>query len=128
MKMHSLYCICLLLFLGCETPQTKNLNNDLTFLEMIPPPPPNYSPPAPAPTFIPSFEHLAQIQINEIPHPFNLNGHMPCAVWVNGRRLDITPTQAQNLANAVNLSSQPKISPSKLHAGIGWIEALPTIK
>ena len=128
MKMYSLYCICFLFFLGCETPQTKNSNSDLAFLEMIPPPPHNHFPPNPAPTFTPNSSHLAQIQINEIPHPFNLNGHMPCAVWVNGRRLNITPIQAQNLANAVNLDSRPKIAPSKLHAGIGWLEALPIIK
>ena len=126
--MYSLYCICFLFFLGCETPQTKNSNSDLAFLEMIPPPPPNHFPPNPAPTFTPNSSHLAQIQINEIPHPFNLNGHMPCAVWVNGRRLNITPIQAQNVANAVNLDSRPKIAPSKLHAGIGWLEALPIIK
>ena len=128
MKMHSLYCICFLFFWGCETPKTETLNPESAFLEMIPPPPPDHFPPNPAPTFVPRSDHLHQIQINEIPHPFNLNGHMPCAVWVNGRRIDITPTQAQNLANAVNLNSQPKISPSKLHAGIGWLEALPTIK
>ena len=50
--------------------------------------------------FLAQSASFLQVQINEIPHPFNLNGHIPCTIWVNGKRLNISPLEAQKLAEA----------------------------
>jgi hypothetical protein len=124
MKVSSLYIIFLLFFIGCN--HTQQLNEEKTEFDFYepPPPPPLVLPPSLAPDFIPSSTHLAEIQINEIPHPFNLNGHIPCQVWVNGKRLNIKPEEAQRLAKAIDLEDRPKIAPSMIHAGAGWTKPL----
>ena len=123
MKIYSLYFIFLLFFVGCEPSKIKNSTLDMETFK-APPPPPSILPTIPAPNFIPNTAKLAKIQINEIPHPFNLNGHIPCVIWVNGKRLNISPQEAQKLAEAVDLSSRQKIHAAKLHSGEGWIKPL----
>jgi hypothetical protein len=123
MKVSSLYIIFLLFFIGCESSKTEVSNIDFSKLE-LPPPPPLMLPTTPVPNFTPNIVKSSQVQINEIPHPFNLNGHIPCVIWVNGKRLNISPLEAQKLAKAVDLSSRPKIHASKLHSGEGWTNPL----
>ena len=123
MKMRSLYIIFLLFFVGCESSKIEVANIDFDKLE-APPPPPLMLPTTPAPNFTPNIVKLSEVQINEIPHPFNLNGHIPCVIWVNGKKLNISPLEAQKLAKAVDLTSRPKIHASKLHSGEGWIKPL----
>ena len=100
----------------------KSINLDL------PPPPPFFSPSSLAPNFISNFSDFKQIQINNVPHPFNINGYLPCSVWINGEKVDLTPTQAQSLAKILNLKSYPAIDDQKLHEGIGWLQPLTDIK
>lgn len=123
MKMRSLYFIFLLFFVGCESSNIKTSVLDIETFES-PPPPPLISPTSPVPNFTPNMNGLSEVQINEIPHPFNLNGHIPCVIWVNGKRLNISPQEAQKLAQAVDLSSKQKIHASKLHSGKGWVTPL----
>lgn len=123
MKIYSLYFIFLLFFVGCESSNIKTSPLDVKILK-TPPPPPSILPTSRAPNFVPNTARLSQVQINEIPHPFNLNGHIPCVIWVNGKRLNISPQEAQKLAQAVDLSSREKIHASKLHSGEGWIKPL----
>ena len=110
MKMRSLYIIFLLFFVGCESSKIEVANIDFDKLE-APPLPPLMLPTTPAPNFTPNIVKLSEVQINEIPHPFNLDGHIPCVIWVK-------------LAKAVDLTSRPKIHASKLHSGEGWIKPL----
>jgi len=121
--MRSLYFIFLLFFVGCEPSKVKNSTLVMEAFK-TPLPPPSILPTISAPNFIPNTAKLAKIQINEIPHPFNLNGHIPCVIWVNGKRLNISPQEAQKLAEAVDLSSRQKIHATKLHSGEGWIKPL----
>ncbi|NCF42964.1 MAG: hypothetical protein GWP32_08825 [Bacteroidetes bacterium] len=114
MKIYSLYFIFLLFFVGCESSKTEVSNIDSSKLEL----------PPPIPNFTPNIVKLSEVQINEIPHPFNINGHIPCVIWVNGKRLNISPLEAQKLAKAVDLSSRPKIHASRLHSGEGWAKPL----
>ena len=37
------------------------------------------------------------IQVNSLPHPFNLNGRMPYQVWVNGERLKLNGDKANQI-------------------------------
>lgn len=110
--------------IGCNhTEQPIDKKIDFDFYQP-PPPPPSIPMPTSAPNFIPKPIDFAEIQINEIPHPFNLNGHIPCQVWVNGERLNISPAEAQKLAKAVKLDKRSKIELSKLHSGDGWLAPL----
>lgn len=78
--------------------------------------------------FIPDLGSLPQIQINKIPHPFDVGGYLPCTVWINGKKADLTPYQAQDLAKILNLGAYPAIDDKKLHEGIGWQQPLTDIK
>ena len=88
-----------------------------------PPPPPSLLPPPP-PNFTPTKQSVLNIQVNPIPHPFNLNGSVPYAVWVNGKRLPMNGNSSRNIAKALGLEfSQPKDT-AKIHNGEGWLYPL----
>lgn len=121
------YFIYFVLLVGCNSfdrgsSRLKSINLD------PPPPPPSFLPSSLAPNFIPNFSDFKQIQINNVPHPFDINGHLPCSVWINGKKADLTPQQAQSLAKILNLKSYPVIDNEKLHEGIGWLQPLTDIK
>lgn len=89
---------------------------------MLPPnPPPNIRPPSPPPNFIPNISDVAEVQINPIPHPFNLNGSIPYAVWVNGERLPLNSIEIRALAKSLNLNFEQPKNTAKIHNGEGWL-------
>ena len=89
-----------------------------------PPPPPSFTPSSAPPSFTPPIEQLINIQVNPIPHPFNLNGAMPYAIWINGEQLPMSPRLSQSIATALGLEfSQPK-NTAKIHSGEGWLYPL----
>lgn len=89
-----------------------------------PPPPPRILPPSSPPNFLPSLSEVSDIQINPIPHPFNLNGLYPYAVWVDGKRLRLNRNELNNLVVYLDLKfSQPKDT-EKIHKGEGWVYPL----
>jgi hypothetical protein len=108
-------CSLLLVFVvGCSD---KTPTNSLLSEWLIIPPRPNSLPPTPPPSFIPD---SSEIQVNSIPHPFNLNGTRPYAVWVNGKRLQLSPHQTNLLTQSLNIRfSQPKDT-AEIHNGSGW--------
>lgn len=94
-----------------------------------PPPPPNMLPFSAPPTFTPNVEELAlmrqkfegvEVQINPIPHPFNLNGSIPYVVWVNGERLPLNSIQVRELAQSLNLKFEQPKDTAEIHNGAGW--------
>lgn len=85
-----------------------------------PPPPPNVKPPNTAPNFTPSFGAIPQIQINSIPHPFNVNGEIPFSVWVNGKRSQLNNSQIKQLAKSLNIKFQSPNNTAEIHQGAGW--------
>lgn len=124
MKTNSLYLIILLL-VGC-TNSTK-VENIQDKSNMFAPPytfPPMVLPPIKSSSIKNNTNNLAEVQINKIPHPFDLNGHIPCAVWVNGSRLKLSPLDAQKVAKAINLDAHPTIHSARLHQGEGWLTPL----
>ena len=92
-----------------------------------PPPPPNVRPPSPAPNFTPSFGAISEIQINRIPHPFNINGEIPFCVWVDGKRSQLNNTQIKQLAKSLNIKNEEPKNTAKIHSGEGWVYPFKTI-
>lgn len=67
------------------------------------------------------------IQVNSLPHPFNVNGTMPYQVWVNGERLPLNGNKAKEIVKLLDIGpfEQPKDT-AELHSGAGWLQPLPT--
>ena len=91
----------------------------------LPPPPPFppdlSAPTSPPPPFIPSMKEVAEIQINPLPHPFNVNGTLPYAVWVNGEKLILNHVQTQALTKSLNLEFKQPENTAEIHSGEGWL-------
>jgi len=64
------------------------------------------------------------IEINSVPHPFNLNGHNPYVVWVNGKLIKLTSNQKKELINIVKAENIKPVSDADLHSGDGWLHPL----
>jgi len=113
------YWMCLVIIFSSCQHKSKNIeSSDLNLPP--PPPPPNITPPSPAPDFRPNILDLAEIQINPLPHPFNLDGHMPYAVWVNGKKLPLNSVETRSLAKALNLKFEQPKDTAEIHSGAGW--------
>ena len=69
---------------------------------------------------------LAEVQINPLPHPFNLNGNVPYAVWVNGKRLPLNNAQVKELAYTLDLKFKQPKDTAQIHSGEGWLRPLPS--
>lgn len=100
--------------LGCSQ---KSATDTILATPPTPPLSPNIIPPTPPPPLTPTY---ADVQINRIPHPFNLNGHRPYVIWVDGKKLNLNPIETRALANSLNLKfTQPKDT-AEIHNGNGW--------
>tara|TARA_A200000159_G_scaffold54006_1_gene50036 strand:- start:17577 stop:17933 length:357 start_codon:yes stop_codon:yes gene_type:complete len=64
------------------------------------------------------------IEINSVPHPFNLNGGNPYVVWVNGQRVNLTLNQKKDLINIIKAENIKPVSEEDLHSGDGWLNPL----
>jgi len=64
-----------------------------------------------------------EIQINPIPHPLNLNGLIPYAVWIDGERARLNPGEIRKLALSLDLPLNVRGTP-EMHAGAGWHQPL----
>lgn len=80
---------------------------------------------APAPEMTPDLSKLLKesknIQINSLPHPFNLNGNFPYAVWVDGNRVPLTPGESLALAKSLNIEFKQPNNTAEIHNGEGWL-------
>ena len=66
------------------------------------------------------------LQVNSLPHPFNLNGSMPYQVWVDGERLPLKGETTDKIIELLDLGEfqQPKDT-AEIHQGAGWLTPLP---
>ena len=66
------------------------------------------------------------VQVNSLPHPFNLNGRMPYQVWVNGERLPLNGDKAKQIVSLLDLGpfEQPEDT-AEIHSGAGWMRPFP---
>ena len=72
---------------------------------------------------------FAGIQVNSLPHPFNLNGTLPYQVWVDGERLPLRGEKVDKIIELLDLGEfkQPEDT-AEIHNGEGWLRPLPTTK
>ena len=66
------------------------------------------------------------VQVNSLPHPFNLDGRMPYQVWVNGQRLPLNGNKAKQIVSLLDLGpfEQPRDT-AEIHSGAGWMRPFP---
>lgn len=123
---NSLFLFFIVLFCGCQSQniQKKELTPPPPPPNVKPPPPPNVKPPTPPPSFIPSIKRLAEIQINPIPHPFSVNGEVPFAIWVDGKRLQLSNSEIKQLTKSLNIKYQAPNNTAEIHQGKGWLYPL----
>lgn len=111
--------ICSFFFIvGCSS----NRGNVVDLPIPPPPPPPILFPKSPPPNFIPN---IKDIQINSIPNPLNLNGHLPYVVWVDGKRLPLNSFEVKALAKSLNIPYKEPENTAKIHSGEGWLFPFP---
>jgi hypothetical protein len=111
--MKALICSIVFLFCGCIAKYSS-----FSSYPPPPPPPPNILPDTPPPRYIPQ---LKNIQVNTIPHPFNINGRMPFAVWVDGEQLPINSKESNAIVQALNIKFVEPKSTAEIHRGEGWL-------
>jgi hypothetical protein len=118
MKTNILNIIIILFLFGCNSSKQKQTKIDLP----IPPPPPTHiSPPSEPPSFIPDLLDIKELQVNRLPHPFNLNGSLPFAVWADGKRLHLNSFQTKELAGFLGIKFEQPPNTKEIHNGEGWL-------
>ena len=104
---------------GCSV--TKAPRDDVYDFTLPPHSPPNILPPSPPPSFIPD---IREIQVNRLPHPFNVNGRVPFQVWVDGTRLPLNSNEAIAITKSLNLKFTQPEDTAEIHSGEGWIHPI----
>ena len=80
--------------------------------------------PTAPPDFIPDIKEVYNIQINPVPHPFNItHSHV---IWVNNEKLNINRRQLNEIVKHLNLSTEVPKDTAQLHNGDGWIKPFNT--
>ncbi len=64
-------------------------------------------------------EYPVAIEINSIPPPFNLNGHNPYVVWMNGKRITLPKKDLLLLVDKVGKKNIPIANHDDIHRG--WL-------
>jgi hypothetical protein len=104
---------------SCQVSQVAQ--DDFYKLPMPPLRPPEILPPSPPPSFTPD---IREIQVNRLPHPFNVNGTVPYQVWVDGERLPLNSNEAIAITKSLNLKFTQPPNTAEIHSGEGWIHPL----
>jgi len=65
-----------------------------------------------------------EIQVNRLPHPFNVDGHLPYQVWVDGERLELNSPAARTIIKTLNLKFEQPEDTAEIHSGAGWLKPL----
>ena len=107
------------MLLGCSI--TEAPRGDIYDFTLPPPRPPSILPPSPPPSFIPD---IREIQVNRLPHPFNVNGRVPFQVWVDGTRLPLNSNEAIAITKSLNLKFTQPEDTAEIHSGEGWIHPI----
>ena len=108
MKTKIIYLFIVLFVCGCQTQKKQKTTIN------IPSPPPSFTP------SLAKLQQIKEIQINRLPHPFNLNGNNPYAIWVDGKRLALNSNEVRHLAEALNLHFTQPEDTAEIHNGEGW--------
>lgn len=65
-----------------------------------------------------------EIQVNRLPHPFNVGGLMPYQVWIDGERLPLNSQETKQIVETLNLKFEQPDNTAAIHAGEGWLQPL----
>jgi hypothetical protein len=97
-------------------------SRDVAQFSPAPAPPPNILPDTPPPNYIPD---IKSIQVNTLPSPFNINGKLPFAVWVDGEMLPMNSKQSLMIVQALNIEFKEPKNTAQIHRGEGWLYLRP---
>jgi len=78
------------------------------------------------PVFVSDLLNAKELQINRLPHPFNLNGSVPFAVWADGKKLNLKPKQTIELARYLGIKFEQPPDTAEIHSGQGWLHPYPS--
>jgi|TARA_Y100000289_G_scaffold62654_1_gene72179 hypothetical protein len=115
--MKNIWLIFLLLSLGCHSHKIEE-EIDLPH-PPLPDLPRHFLPPTAPPNFIPDIREVHNIQINPVPHPFNITGSH--VIWVNNEKLRINKKQLNEIVKHLNLSTERPKDTAQIHLGEGWL-------
>lgn len=117
------YSILLLFLVGCS--HSNKVIDAIDYpMPAVPPESPILFPSSEPLEFSPNAEELANIQINPLPHPFNVGGTLPYAIWVNGKRVPLNSNETRALAKSLNLKFEQPKNTAEIHRGEGWLYPL----
>ena len=63
--------------------------------------------------------HPVAIEINSVPSPFDMNGHNPYVVWMNGKRVQLPKKDLLLLVDKVGQENIPSLDTRDIHRG--WL-------
>lgn len=101
-KVLNILCGALFLFGGCVT--QKNA----------------VAPILPPPVIAEAIIQGREVQINHLPHPLNIGGTLPFAVWVDGERVPLDRVELQAIGQTLNIDFQSPPDTPEIHNGAGW--------
>jgi hypothetical protein len=125
MKTNIINIIIILFLLGCNSNKQKQTK---IHLPTPPPPPIHLVPPNPPPSFIPDLLDIKELQVNRIPHPFNVNGNLPFVIWADGKRLHLNSLETKKLARFLGIEFEQPLNTKEIHNGEGWQRPFETSK
>ena len=105
MKTNIINTIIILFLFGCNSNKQEQTKNNL---------------------FVPNLLKVKELQVNRLPHPFNLNGSLPFAVWADGEKLNLSSSQTKELANYLGIKFEQPADTKEIHSGEGWLYPHPT--
>ncbi len=73
----------------------------------------------PQPLIINVPDYPVAVEINSVPPPFDMNGHNPYVVWMNGKRVNLPKRDLLLLVDKVGKENIPTISHKDIHRG--WL-------
>ena len=62
-----------------------------------------------------------EVQINRLPHPLNVGGVLPFAVWVDGERIPLDSNELKAVGQTFNIDFDPPPDSAEIHNGAGWV-------
>jgi hypothetical protein len=69
-----------------------------------------------------------EVQINHLPHPLNVKGTLPFAVWVDGERVPLNTIELQAIGQTLNIDFNPPPDTPEIHNGAGWVYPFRLVK
>ncbi len=84
--------------------------------------------PLPPPVIAEAILQGKEVQINHLPHPLNVGGILPFAVWVDGKRVPLDRTELKAVGQTLNIKFNPAPDTPEIHNGAGWVYPFRLVK